>query len=265
MPMEITEIRSLRNLITVVNDWELCNPERGAVTHWIWYRGQPVENDVVPGAERPDFVARAKEYQAHKNPFYLEQIINAEFRRSGASFFTDDTDLVRIYLLAQHYGLPTRLLDWTTNPLAALFFAVCEKDNDNGKLFVAKSNRFSESSPRFPTNERNKEVITTVEFLFQGGKKPDNPGIIPLHPALRFLRMMRQGSCFTLHMPDAQPLKFIEGGKPDGFQFPRSYLIPKGSCKKDLRDELRRMGVTWAALFSELDYVTKEIRASFNL
>ncbi|MBE0610772.1 MAG: FRG domain-containing protein [Dehalococcoidia bacterium] len=261
-----------------------------------WFRGQENKDwQLLPAVEREGFVNRAvgvlgdipQVAAANDKALAVERMINPLFRRRATPFLQRPDDLTFVYMEAQHHGLPTRLLDWTTSPLVALYFA-CESgsatdarvwclspidtyyyqlwDYDEGIRTLVTSTpvgsdheAFTGQVPNLFSEPKNGGVIP-VEGPDERLRKLQNEkpelfrlddshlgGILPVLPGLAFSRLAGQQGCFTFH--------------PFGATFRKEvgYFDIPADAKADIVDDLARMGVTHATIFPSLEGVARTV------
>jgi len=187
---------------------------------------------------------------------------------------TDDWDTL---FFMQHYGIPTRLLDWTENPLTALHFALMGarkvKAPSSRMVFESEAavwmldpvawNRHALSSMSFESG-----VLSAGDDALKGYQPtPKFAGMrnepVALYGAHNSARIVAQQGVFTIFGREASPM---EGVFSSG-RFPPDCLtkfIIKKSLIPRMRTSLLNHGITESVVFPDLEGLAREIKRVFG-
>jgi hypothetical protein len=136
----------------------------------LWYRGVSRHYArQAPGVYREKFSERAKHLETggrdmERKRLYLERYMISQFRTAGAPFI-EGYSTTQIYFAAQHFGTPTRLLDWSTNPLAALFFACSSDAAEDGFVYAMDAGKIIPDKAEVRKSEKLYQTVMTMRNM----------------------------------------------------------------------------------------------------
>jgi hypothetical protein len=177
----------------------------------------------------------------------------------------------------QHFGIPTRLLDWTENPYIGLYFALCGKpDRYVGGTPVFSSDAAVWILDPIAWNKKALDDITWTEGILTppddkplSGYEPfQSPTMIKNYPVAIYgthnsYRIVAQRGVFMIFGKSLLPMEETY----QNLAFPEDTLV-KVIIQHDkigpLMRSLSDIGITDSVVFPDLDGLAKETRRSFG-
>jgi len=188
----------------------------------------------------------------------------ADFKRYGEIRVPNPpgtTEELKWVQLAQHHGLPTRLLDWTKSSAMALYFACCESFDKDGAVFVLDPiNLNSKVNPKNPrVFDANDDAQLIHEYIKLGGKRiATGRRSIAIYPVWNCERIERQNGVFTLHGSRDFSLTSKQVSRLKCLRVCRKQ-------KKSLLADLERIGVNEMSLFPELEHLCRYLKKAAEI
>ncbi|BCZ85643.1 hypothetical protein PTKU64_93180 (plasmid) [Paraburkholderia terrae] len=180
----------------------------------------------------------------------LESALLTEFKRLSLREleFEPENEFEWLFL-AQHHGLPTRLLDWSTNPLVGLYFSV-EKDDDHDGILYLTRQSISDQYHMFDHRTADYQKRQAIPISLQ----PRQGKVIFVRPKYKDRRYHNQASVFSC---PANPYEALDGDVLDNLE---SLVVPR-TLKPALRERLRMLGVSASFIYPGLDGIAAEVKS----
>jgi hypothetical protein len=173
--------------------------------------------------------------------------------------------------LAQHYGLPTRLLDWTFSPFIALHFATehVERFGSDGIIWCVdfiKVKRFLPERLKAELEEEGANVFTAemlgrvVANLKDLDRLAPEPFVAFFEPPSLDERIVNQFALFSLM---SSPTAALDAWVRDHPGLARRVVVPQ-RLKWEIRDKLDQANVTERVLYPGLDGLSRWLRRQYT-
>jgi hypothetical protein len=239
---------SIHNIADLISKLEAHNPAREK----LWFRGHANKDWALEPS-----IARGRE-----KPVVDEFLYYKRFKQEAARVIADiPVDEWGWMFLMQHYGVHTRLLDFSENPLIALYFAVNELPESDGALYIleptkwnAEQGRDSLSASDLPSCGIDEEMTGYLmsNVVKQIETQESNPPIAAIGSRNSARIFAQEGTFVVTHLD----LKMTVDN--DQCKSVWRYIIPRGA-KHIIQEHLALLSISDYSVFPELKTLAKKI------